>query len=127
MAIDEEKPKAQEKEISMGEQKVEFQKESEPVIENKEILRDKKAVADELRREIELMDIDENLKKQAEQKAQKISFLGEQEKIEHLLRLAREKGLVFAIKTAKEMKDPYLLDVLHDVLAKEGYYKNFSK
>jgi hypothetical protein len=116
-----------EKRISAAEQKIEFQKEVEPAVEAKEISSDERAVADELRREIELMDVDENLKKESEQKAKKISFLGEEEKIEHLLKLAREKGIVFAIKTAKEMKEPYILDVLHDVLAREGFYKDFKK
>ena len=53
--------------------------------------------------------------------------MGEKEKIEHLLKIAREKGVVFAIKVAKEMKDPHILDILHDILAKEGYYKDFAR
>jgi flagellar motility protein MotE (MotC chaperone) len=116
------------KESPISEKRIaEFKEELTPAPEKKEIFEDEKLVAEQLRREIELMNVDENLKKEAEQKAQKISFLGEQEKIEHLLNLAKEKGLVFAIKTAKEMKDSYILDVLHDILAKEGYYQKFVK
>lgn len=86
-----------------------------------------RAIADELRREIELMDIEDNLKDEAKKKAEKIDSLDEKEKIEHLLQIAREKGLIFAINVCKKMNDPYLLDVLHDLLAKEGFYRQFMK
>jgi len=97
-----------------------------PAPERKETLPEEKIVADELRREIEMMKIDDKLKDEAKKKAQKIEFLGEKEKIEHLLELAREKGIVFAVNVAREMKDPYLLDIFHDILAREGYYKDFT-
>ncbi len=109
------------------EQRIELKKEGEPAVEKKEISQDEKIIANELRREIEMMELDDNLKAQAEEKAKKIQFLGEKEKIEHLLKIAREKGVVFAIKVAKEMKDPHILDILHDILAKEGYYKDFAR
>jgi hypothetical protein len=116
------------RESPLSEERIaEFKKESAPVPEKKEISENEKLIAEQLRREIELMDVDENLKKEAELKAQKIIFFGDDEKIKHLLKLAQEKGIVFAIKTAKEMKDPYLLDILHDVLAREGYYQKFIK
>lgn len=115
------------REISASVQRVEFNKENEPVVEKKEISNDEKIIADELRREIEMMEVDGNLKEEAKKKAQEIEFLGEKEKIGHLLKIAREKGIIFAIKSAKEMKDAYILDTLHDILAREGYYKNFSK
>jgi len=115
------------REISAGEQRIEFGKENEPVAEKKEISNDERIIADELRREIEIMEMEGDLKEEAKKKAQEIEFLGEKEKIEHLLKIAREKGIIFAIKSAKEMKDAYILDTLHDILAKEGYYKNFGK
>ena len=116
-----------EKKVSAGEQAVSFRHEGEPVREIKEISPDEKIVAQELRREIELMEVDENLKKQAEGTAQKIQFLADDDKLKNLLHIAREKGIIFAIKVAKSMNDPFLLDTLHDILAKEGYYKNFVK
>jgi len=121
------KIKNPEKVISASEQRVEFNKEKEPVVEKKEISKDEKIVADELRREIEMMEVAGGLKEEAKKKAQEIEFLGEKEKIEHLLKIAHEKGIIFAIKSAKEMKDAYILDTLHDILAREGYYKNFSR
>ena len=91
--------------------------------ENKE----QKLVPEALRREIELMEVDENLKEEAHKKAQKIRLLGEEEKIKNLLEIAKTKGVVAAIKTAKALNDPYLLDTLHDILAREGYYREFTK
>jgi hypothetical protein len=71
------------------------------------------------------MELDDKAKSEAEAKAEKIDFLGEKEKIERLLDIAREKGLVFAIQVARKMNEPYLLDILHDTLAQEGFYKDF--
>ncbi len=84
-------------------------------------------VAEKIRQELKMMETDEKLNEEAKAKASKIEFLGEKEKIDHLLKIAREKGVVFAIKTAKETNDSYLLDLFHDILAKEGYYQKFVK
>ncbi len=47
--------------------------------------------------------------------------------IKHLLALAEEKGLQHSIKEAQKKNDPFLLDIYHDVLAKDAAYKNFIK
>ena len=118
----------QEKKIPAPEQAPRFEQEDRKIPEKKEVLQQEdKIVSAELRREIEMMELDDKTKAEAEKKAEKIEFLGEKEKIEHLLEMAREKGVVFAIQVAKRMQEPYLLDVLHDTLAKEGYYKDFTK
>lgn len=114
------------REISASEQPIHFEQEG-AIPEKREISPDDKIVSDELRREIEMMELDDKTKAEAEKKAEKIEFLGEKEKIEHLLKMAREKGLVFAIQVARKMNEPYLLDILHDTLAREGFYKDFTK
>jgi hypothetical protein len=119
--------KAPEKIAQTGEQTVHFKHEGEKTPEKKETYPDDKIVAAELRKQIELMELDPANKKEAEIEKEKIEYLGEKEKVEHLLQLAREKGLVFAIQTARSMNEPYLLDILHDTLAQEGLYKNFVK
>jgi hypothetical protein len=116
-----------EKEKDRNEPAIDFDVEKLDAVPKKEISPAEKNVADSLRREIELMEADGELKAEAKKKALKIEFLGEQEKIEHLLDIAREKGVVSAIKTAMEMKDPYLLDALHDILAKESFYKTIPQ
>lgn len=119
--------KTPEKRKPTEEQAAAFKWEKEKVVEKKELSPDDKIVSAELRKEIEMMELDENAKAEASKKAQKIEFLGEKEKIEHLLQIAREKGVVFAIQVARKMNEPYLLDILHDTLAQEGFYKDFTK
>jgi len=48
-------------------------------------------------------------------------------KIKYLLVLGEKKGLKKAIEEAKRENDPFLLDVFHDLLAKDGVYKKFLK
>jgi hypothetical protein len=116
-----------EKIVPSDNQEVRTGVEVEKIQEKKETSREDRLVSAELRREIEMMELDDEMKKVAEKKAEKIEFLGEKEKIEHLIQMAREKGLVFAIQVARKMNEPYLLDVLHDTLAQEGFYKDFTK
>ena len=104
-----------------------FEQQNKNVQESKEVERDEKIISQELRREIELMQVDDNLKKQAEQKANKISFLADDDKLKNLMALAREKGALFAVKVAKSMNDPFILDTLHDALVQEGLYKDSIK
>ena len=64
----------------------------------------------------------------AAEKAKKIQTLGEEEKIEHLLEITKDKGIAFAVRVAKQMNDPYVLDTFHDILVKEwASYKQFLK
>lgn len=117
--------KSPEKVTPRAEQAVHFNQEGERPIEKNERFFDDARVSDELRREIEMMRLNGEQEKEIEAKVEKIEFLGEKEKIEHLLDMAREKGLVFAIQVARKMNEPYLLDTLHDTLAREGFYKDF--
>lgn len=52
--------------------------------------------------------------------------LEDEEKIQYVLKLARTKGVIFAIKVAQKMDNPYILDSVHDALIEEGYYKKFE-
>jgi hypothetical protein len=100
--------------------------EKKEVIE-KEITSEEKIIREEIRQELDLMSQDENLKKESENKAKQIQVLGEEEKIENLLKLAKEKGVAYAVKVAQDMNDPYILDIFHDVLVREGMWKKFEK
>lgn len=89
---------------------------------------EKKFAREALTREVQLMEMDENFKKEAEKKAKEIQYLAEEDKIEHLLRIAKEKGVVLAVASATNMNDPFTLDMLHDILAKEwDTYKQYLK
>ncbi len=44
-----------------------------------------------------------------------------QEKLQHLVDLAFEQGLLTAIEQARKTNDPYLLDAFHDTLTDKLY------
>ncbi len=44
-----------------------------------------------------------------------------QEKLQHLVDIAFERGLVEAIAAARKMHDPYILDAFHDALVDKLY------
>ncbi len=63
--------------------------------------------------------------KQKEEEESKKSLI--KKEIKFLLAIAEEKGLESSIKEAEKKNNPFLLDVYHDVLAKEASYKNYLK
>ena len=81
----------------------------------------------EIREEIENTDLDDSLKSQVQDDTNNVAVLEEEKKIKHLLALAEKKGVIYAVKIAKDMDDPYLLDKFHDLLIEKGYYKQFAK
>lgn len=110
------------------EQKIEFSQEGVEPIEKKDFTQEEIITKEALRREIDKMEFSDDLKEEANKKAQKIQVLGEEEKIGHLLEIVKERGVVFAIKTAERMNDPYILDTFHDILIKEWvFYKQFLR
>ena len=76
---------------------------------------------------VETMQVDDDAKAQAASMAQSLAGVEEQEKLAKLLALAKQKGVIFAVKTAQKMNDPYVLDLFHDKLVEGGYYKEFLK
>lgn len=133
MAIQDKKDeiKAPEKISPVEEQAVHFQQEGIKPIESIETATGDAIVEAELRREIDLLAENPATEKDAEIEREKIAYLGEAEKIEHLLQLAREKGgqagVVLAVQIVKKMNEPYLTDLLHDSLSNGGFYKQFIK
>ena len=96
--------------------------------EEKEFLTaEEKIIKEKLRREIKLMKINPELQDEARKKAQEIKALDVQGKIKNLLLAAEQEGVAFAVKIAEGLKDPYLLDVFHDILARDGLFKRFKK
>jgi hypothetical protein len=109
------------------EQKIEFYQEGVK-IEKKESTREELFTKEALKREIDKIELEESLKGEADEKAQKIQTLGEEEKIEHLLETAKNRGIVFAIRVGKQMNDDFALDTFRDILVKEWEtYKQFLK
>jgi len=95
--------------------------------EAKEAVESDRALREKLEQEIAKMRLDPDADDEAEEQAKQIEALDVEGKAKRLLAMAQEKGLAFAVKTAEKMNDPYLLDVFHDILAKQGLYQKFEK
>ncbi len=67
-------------------------------------------------------DADVGMKKREEEKKLLVK-----NKIKYLLKVGEERGLEHSIKEAEKENNPFLLDIYHDVLAKDGAYKKFLK
>ncbi|MCX6761133.1 MAG: hypothetical protein NTZ84_03490 [Candidatus Nealsonbacteria bacterium] len=64
----------------------------------------------------------------AKKEAGQIDHIGGKEvKLKRLLDVAEEQGLIFAVAVAQKMEDHFILDIFHDILIKEGFYKKFKK
>lgn len=68
-------------------------------------------------------------KEEAEAKKEtvKIKRMDSQGKLQRLLAIAQDKGVIFAVKVASDLGDPYALDMLHDILAKDENYKKLQQ
>jgi len=132
MVKDKKSISSEQKDILPDKEITESEKEKAPAesfelpTESKELDRDQDAHK-KARAQIESIDLDDSLKAETQAQASSIQSLEPKEKIEKLLQAAKEKGVIFAVHMAKSMDDPYILDMLHDVLVKEGYYKEFLK
>ena len=95
------------------------------ILEKKELTEEEKEMKGELEKEIEKIKLSPQTKVQAQKQADEMKKQTAQGKIQHLLDLAQSDGIAYAIEVAHKMDDPYLLDLFHDTLAKEGLFKKF--
>ena len=110
------------------EQKIEFLQEGVRVQEKEKSTTEESITKDALRREIDKMELNDDLKQEAVERARTIEALDEEKKVKHLLEITKEKGIVFAVNVADKMNDPYVLDNFRDILVKEWYnYKQFLR
>ena len=119
-----------EKEAEKGYEKPSFSEIREAegeILEGKELGHEKKKLREELEKEIEKVQLSPQARVQAQKEAEEIKKQTVQGKIRHLLDLAQAQGLAYAVEVARKMNDPYLLDLFHDTLAKEGLFKKFLK
>lgn len=96
------------------------------ILERKELTNREKEEQKEFKEKIEKVELVSIKKREILKETEKIKGQNAQRQISYLLYLAQNKGLSYAIKIAKETKDPYLIDLFHDILAKEGMFKKFS-
>ncbi len=114
-------------EISSLEKPIEIAPEINEVIEREEKLTGEEI--QKLREKIEKTDLDDHLKTQVQSHVNDLNMSGleNEGKIEKLLEITKNKGIIYSVHIAKKMNDPYILDALHDTLAENGYYKEFLK
>ena len=97
----------------------EVQKE-EPRVEGEENVREL------LERKAEEMEVTPDIKEDIRTHVASAKTSGDgQATVQRLIQVVRAKGVPFGIKVAKEMDDPYVLDLLHDTLAKDNLYKQY--
>ena len=102
--------------------------EKKEALEKRELLLKKeKLVREKLKEEAMKIRMSFKLKEEAKKKAKQIKNLDTKERLRYLLVLAEEKGVSFAVRIARNMKDAYTLDLFHDILARDKLYKKFPK
>lgn len=99
--------------------------EEERNVEQEDRLLRETTAKEKLQKEIAKMRPYSGSEDEAEEEAERMKLLDTEGKIRNLINIAGEKGLVFAVNVAKKMDDPHSLDVFHDLLAKDGFYKKF--
>lgn len=102
-----------------------LEEKKEEIIERKELTREEREKKEKLMEQISKIAPPPQAKEEVKKEAEKIKRLAVKGKIKHLLDLAQSKGLVFSVAVARKLNDAYLLDIFHDILAKEGLYKKF--
>jgi hypothetical protein len=100
--------------------------EGKEILERKELTKSEEEGREKFKEEIEKIELSQIKKRETVREAEKIKGQTVQRQISQLLYLAQTKGLTYAIKIAKETRDAYLIDLFHDILAKEGMFKKFS-
>jgi len=122
---------------SLDQEKLEIKKDNyqEEVVESQQEEKEsrkegfeKKLVEEKLGEELEKLEEDsEKFEEEIEEEKEQIKNLEKEGKLSRLLSVAQEKGAHFAVEIAKKMDDPYLLDALHDLLVRKGFYEESLK
>lgn len=82
---------------------------------------------EKLKREIEKIELSPQKEIEVQKEIEFLRMKSVEGKIRHLLDLAQSKGVAFAVKVAKETKNALIIDLFHDILAKDELFKKFPK
>ncbi|MCD6232830.1 hypothetical protein J7J81_00385 [bacterium] len=88
---------------------------------------EEKTLKKELEEKIAKMEIPPTEIEKARKEIEKMQRKTVEGKIKHLLQIAATKGLSLAIATANATGDPFLIDTFHDILSKNGLFKEYLK
>lgn len=101
--------------------------ESQDQAKPKELTDDEKELKKQLQEKMEGVQFSAPVQQQASQDAVDLSAQTLEQKIKQLLNLAQTKSLEYSVDVAKKTNDPLLIDLYHDILAKDGYFQKFLK
>lgn len=104
----------------------ERQAQEEKVFPKRELSESEKEEREKLKERIGKLKLSSRAEVEILKEGEKIKRQNVQKQIDYLLYLAQQKGLSFALKTVKATNDAFLIDLFHDILAKQGLYKNFQ-
>lgn len=108
-----------------------FEKIEKEKISLPELRKEEKEIKKELFQKIEVEKKEEKKDREVKKEEtikKELEFLKDpslQKKIIALLKIAQKKGILYSIQLVKKTKDPLLLDLYHDFLVKEGFFKKF--
>ena len=96
-------------------------------VERKKLTEEEKEERKKFKEEIKKVKLPHEKRLEAQKEADTLREETVKGKVSHLLDLARTKGVVFADRVARESKNPLIIDLFHDILAKNGLFKKFPK
>lgn len=105
------------------ESEVEKQPEKKPEFLSDSEKQEKVKIQEEIKK-VNFQQIDEE---EVEKEVESLKIKPLPGKIDRLFELAKDKGLFFALKIAESTGDGYLIDVFHDLLVKDSFFKKFVK
>jgi len=99
--------------------------ESQDTPKPKELTPNEKELKKQLQEKMEGIQLSAPVQQQTAQAAQDLSTQSLEQKVKQLLDFAQTKGLEYSVDIAKKTNDPLLIDLYHDILAKDGYFQKF--
>lgn len=88
--------------------------------EREQVPQEREQAREAIEREAAKMPLPVQAEREIASEAKSMEALDKEGKVERLVQLAQTKGVFFAVRLAKSMDDAYVLDRLHDELAKKG-------
>ncbi len=82
---------------------------------------------EQIREELEHVELPVPKQKQAQQQSITVGGLSPKEQLERLVTIAFEDGPEVAVTAARKLQDAYILDALHDALAKDKLYQKLKE
>lgn len=87
--------------------------------------KEKRETREEIAAELEKVKLSPQAKAQTQKQADDMQKESEQGKVQRLLEITEEQGLVYAVEVAKKMNNHLLLDKFHDALVENKLFRKY--